>query len=343
MIINIRQKNRIIRKQVKDLKVVWRCFDSAIVKLGEVLHRIFRLILRQKLSWRPIAVMAGLGLLAMPVMCFNAFESFVINVTAEPVNDMPKAMPAGGEFCDLESAIVDLETAMPEGEIRFTLDGSDPDCSPHGFLYEGSIVISETSLLKACVCHDERQSAVNSWQFTLGREFCSGQPGPGSTGGTVHIITKAQQASNQLLNLSRGMAGDGSQDDNNEDTGTGSTTPKIIQVGSSTPEAQASATSEDETGEEEEEEEEEESEAGGDSASTTDEVLKEKNEEDKTDSDEQVKQVGSTAPDKSGDNGAVGGEEQEREENNKEDEEEGGEAGGDEEIILLNTSVNNNN
>ena len=261
------------RKKTRDLRQVLGGFDNAIIRLGEFVYYvvlyIFKLILRQKLSWRPLALAVIIGLLAIPAVYFNAFEACVINVTAQPINDAPMSEPAGGQFCDSDIVEINLTTTVADAAIMFTIDGSNPSCNPHGFVYEDPFELAASAIVKARTCHDDRESAINSWVFIIGPEYCDE---PASPAAVVHIRTTAYE-SNDLLNSPASPAA------NNEDDNTGEE-EAASKTAETTPANTADETSGDEEpGDEEEgangdEEDEEDEETGSVSVDTISQVIK---------------------------------------------------------------------
>jgi len=85
-------------------------------------------------------------------------------VAYAPVTSVPAGQISSG-------TIVELYCATPGAVIRYTLDGSTPDCM-HGLVYDGTPVIlggRSTFTVKAIACADGYDpSDVAQWLYTIG-------------------------------------------------------------------------------------------------------------------------------------------------------------------------------
>lgn len=112
-------------------------------------------------------------LISMQALLINGFEAHVINVTAKIVNDIPDINPKGGEYCNIEGAVITLSTTLTStSTIIYTTNGSDPVCPATGSIYTAPFTIYESATVKARTCHDDKQSAIASQYFAVAMEFC---------------------------------------------------------------------------------------------------------------------------------------------------------------------------
>jgi len=89
----------------------------------------------------------------------------------------PVASPAAGTYTSARSVTL---TAAGSSSIRYTVDGSTPDCTITGTTYSGAISVSSTKTIKAISCYpNSATSSVASFAYTIS----SGGGGGGGGGG----------------------------------------------------------------------------------------------------------------------------------------------------------------
>ena len=85
----------------------------------------------------------------------RAYEAHTVNVTARIINNIPKIIPPGGEFCVAGEFLVELSVSLDGADIYYTTDGSDPVCG--GNKYTVPFALPDTPggivTVKAAACH----------------------------------------------------------------------------------------------------------------------------------------------------------------------------------------------
>jgi hypothetical protein len=77
--------------------------------------------------------------------------------------DAPIASPAAGSYSLTQSVTL---SSVNSTSIRYTLDGSTPDCST-GTIYSSPISVSSTKTIKAIGCNGSGSSSVSSFSYTI--------------------------------------------------------------------------------------------------------------------------------------------------------------------------------
>jgi len=94
-------------------------------------------------------------------------SSYTINFTpGGNIAAMPEISPTGGLY--ISHVNVSMSTSTPGGVIWYTLDGSDPTNAPPSIQYNGSIIISSTTTVKArTYAEGYTPSAIASVSYTI--------------------------------------------------------------------------------------------------------------------------------------------------------------------------------